>query len=200
MRAAVWPWLLYNVLKSHFLVINLIVESSLLFKSGLGTKISQLCAEIYLLSHRKTSKITTSRKVTNSVVLSTLNRIDENTTFKTNGFRWNIFTRYFRKFGSKCSKPTTFWPENIFVRNCYICGKWLKSTKNAIFNDILTKFDLILVFLELENSIFRCSRLKIPTLPDKIVNANGFLRDNHIFLLVICKMGSKYFIYRNFNF
>jgi hypothetical protein len=44
---------------------------------------------------------------------------------------------------------------------------------------------VIVFFLELENSIFRCSRLKIPTLPDKIANTNGFLRDNHIFYLLL---------------
>jgi hypothetical protein len=38
-------------------------------------------------------------------------------------------------------------------------------------------------FFELEKGIFRRSHLKIPTLPDKIANTNGFLRDNHIFLV-----------------
>jgi hypothetical protein len=53
----------YNVLKSYFHDINLIVEFNILSKSGLGIEISQLRAEIQLLSHRKTSKITTSRKI-----------------------------------------------------------------------------------------------------------------------------------------
>jgi hypothetical protein len=52
----------YNVLKLYFCVINLIVEFNVLSKSGLGIKIGQLRAEIQLLSHRKTSKIATSRK------------------------------------------------------------------------------------------------------------------------------------------
>ncbi len=52
----------YNVLKLYFCVINLIVEFILLSKSGLGIEIDQLCAEIQLLSHRKTGKIVTSRK------------------------------------------------------------------------------------------------------------------------------------------
>jgi hypothetical protein len=47
---------------NYFRVINLIVEFNVLSKSGLGIKIGQLCAEIQLLSHRKTSKIATSRK------------------------------------------------------------------------------------------------------------------------------------------
>jgi hypothetical protein len=131
MRAAGWPWLLYNVLKSHFLVKNLIVESSLIFKSGLGTKIGQLCAEIYPLSHRKTSKIAVSRKVTNSEVLSTLNQIDENTTFKTNG----KFLLEFLSIWFKVLKTTVFWPENIFVRNCYILREMTEINKEC-FNMI----------------------------------------------------------------
>jgi hypothetical protein len=51
-----------NVLKSHFCVINFIVEFNELFKSGLGIEIGQLCVEIQLLSHRKTGKIATFRK------------------------------------------------------------------------------------------------------------------------------------------
>jgi hypothetical protein len=47
---------------NYFRVINLIVEFNVLSKSGLGIEIGQLCAEIQLLSHRKTSKIATSRK------------------------------------------------------------------------------------------------------------------------------------------
>jgi hypothetical protein len=48
----------YNVLKSYFCVINLI-ESNELSKSGLAIKIGKLCAEIQLLSHRKTGKSNT---------------------------------------------------------------------------------------------------------------------------------------------
>jgi hypothetical protein len=36
----------YNDLKLNFLVMNVIVESNVLFKSGLGIGIGQLCAEI----------------------------------------------------------------------------------------------------------------------------------------------------------
>ncbi len=42
----------YNVLKSCFRVLNLIVESNLLSKSGLRTKIGQFCVEISLLCHQ----------------------------------------------------------------------------------------------------------------------------------------------------
>ncbi len=52
----------YNVLKLYFCVINLIVEFYVISKSGLGIEIGQLCAEIQLLSHRKSGKIATSRK------------------------------------------------------------------------------------------------------------------------------------------
>jgi hypothetical protein len=52
----------YNDLKSCFFVTNLIVEFNVLSKSGFGIKIGQLYAEVPLLSHRKTSKIATSRK------------------------------------------------------------------------------------------------------------------------------------------
>jgi hypothetical protein len=52
----------YNVRKSCFLVMNLIIEFDILSKSSLGTKIGQLCAEIPLLSQHKTGKIATSRK------------------------------------------------------------------------------------------------------------------------------------------
>jgi hypothetical protein len=41
----------------YFRVINLVEEFNELSKSGLGIKIGQLCAEIQLLSHRKTGKI-----------------------------------------------------------------------------------------------------------------------------------------------
>jgi hypothetical protein len=47
---------------NYFRVINLIVEFNVPSKSGLGIEIGQLCAEIQLLSHRKTDKIVTSRK------------------------------------------------------------------------------------------------------------------------------------------
>ncbi len=47
---------------NYFRVINLIVEFNVLSKSGLGIEIGELCAEIQLLSHRKTGKIATSRK------------------------------------------------------------------------------------------------------------------------------------------
>jgi hypothetical protein len=47
---------------NYFRVINLIVEFNVLSKSGLGIEIGQLGAEIQLLSHHKTGKITTSRK------------------------------------------------------------------------------------------------------------------------------------------
>jgi hypothetical protein len=52
----------YNVLKLYFCVIKLIVESNELSKCGLGIEIGQLCAEIQLLSHRKTGKIATFRR------------------------------------------------------------------------------------------------------------------------------------------
>jgi hypothetical protein len=52
----------YNFLKSYFHDVNLIVEFNVLSKSGIGIEISQLRAEIQLLSHRKTSKIAISRK------------------------------------------------------------------------------------------------------------------------------------------
>jgi hypothetical protein len=43
----------YNVLKSSFLVMNLIIESKVLSKSDLEIEIGQLCAEI--LTDHKTS-------------------------------------------------------------------------------------------------------------------------------------------------
>ncbi len=52
----------YNVLKLYFCVINLIIEFNVLSKSGLLIEIGQLCAEIQLLSYRKTGKIATFRK------------------------------------------------------------------------------------------------------------------------------------------
>jgi hypothetical protein len=52
----------YNVLKLYFCVTNLIVEFNILSKSGLGIEIGQLCAEIQLLSHRKTGKIAIFRR------------------------------------------------------------------------------------------------------------------------------------------
>jgi hypothetical protein len=52
----------YNVLKSCFCVINLIVEFNVLSKTGLGIEIGKSCVEISLLSHNKTSEIATSRK------------------------------------------------------------------------------------------------------------------------------------------
>jgi hypothetical protein len=52
----------YNDLKLYFCVINLIVEFNVIYKSCLGIEIGQLCAEIPLLSLRKTSKIGTSRE------------------------------------------------------------------------------------------------------------------------------------------
>jgi hypothetical protein len=48
---------------NYFRVTNLIVKFNVLSKSGLGVEIGQLCAEIQLLSHRKTGKIATSRKI-----------------------------------------------------------------------------------------------------------------------------------------
>jgi hypothetical protein len=84
---------------------------------------------IYLLSHRKTSKIATSRKVTNSVVLSTLNQIDENTTFKTN-------ETFLLVFSFKVLKTTFFWPENIFVRNCYILREITKINKKLLLFEL----------------------------------------------------------------
>jgi hypothetical protein len=50
----------YNDLKLYFLVMNLIVESNEISKSGLGIKIGRFCVKIQLLSHHKTSKIATS--------------------------------------------------------------------------------------------------------------------------------------------
>jgi hypothetical protein len=46
----------YNVLKSCFRVMNLIIESNLLSKSGLGTKTGQFCVELSLHSHRKNQR------------------------------------------------------------------------------------------------------------------------------------------------
>ncbi len=50
----------YNDLKLYFRVLNLIVESNELFKSGLGIEIGRFCVKIHPISHRKTSKIATS--------------------------------------------------------------------------------------------------------------------------------------------
>jgi hypothetical protein len=47
---------------NNFRVINFIVEFNVFSKSGLAIEIGQLCAEIQLLSRRKTGKIATSRK------------------------------------------------------------------------------------------------------------------------------------------
>jgi hypothetical protein len=52
----------YNVLKSCLSVLNLVVESNVLSKTGLGIEIGQLCAEIQLLSHRKTATFRRNRK------------------------------------------------------------------------------------------------------------------------------------------
>ncbi len=52
----------YNVLKSRFHVESLIVKFNVLSKTGFGIEIDKFCAEIPLLSHRKTSKIATSWK------------------------------------------------------------------------------------------------------------------------------------------
>jgi hypothetical protein len=52
----------YNVLKSYFRVSNLIVKFNVLSKSGFIIEVSHFCAEISLLSHRKTRKIATFRK------------------------------------------------------------------------------------------------------------------------------------------
>jgi hypothetical protein len=52
----------YSELKSYFRVMNLIVESNVLSRTGLGIEIDQFHAEVQLLSHRKTSKIATSWK------------------------------------------------------------------------------------------------------------------------------------------
>jgi hypothetical protein len=52
----------YNVLKLYFCILNLVVESNLLFKSGIRIKIGKSCVKILLLSHRKTGKIATFRK------------------------------------------------------------------------------------------------------------------------------------------
>jgi hypothetical protein len=48
----------YNVFKLYFRVLNLIVESNVLSKSGLKTEIGQLLVEISQLCHHKTSEIT----------------------------------------------------------------------------------------------------------------------------------------------
>ncbi len=50
----------FNVLKSHFLVMNLIVKFNGLFKSGPGIKIGQFCVKIQLVSHHKTTEIAIS--------------------------------------------------------------------------------------------------------------------------------------------
>ncbi len=50
----------YNDLKLYVRVLNLIVESNELSKSGLGIEIGRFCVKIQLLSHRKISKIATS--------------------------------------------------------------------------------------------------------------------------------------------
>jgi hypothetical protein len=42
---------------NYFRVINLKGEFNVLSKTGLGIEIGQLCAEIQLLSYRKTGKI-----------------------------------------------------------------------------------------------------------------------------------------------
>jgi hypothetical protein len=52
----------YNVLKSYFRVVNLIVEFNALSKSGLEIDIGQFHSETPLLSHHKTSKIATFLK------------------------------------------------------------------------------------------------------------------------------------------
>ncbi len=52
----------YNVVKSCLNVLNLIVESNVISKTGLGIEIGQLYAEISLLSHRKTGQIATFRR------------------------------------------------------------------------------------------------------------------------------------------
>jgi hypothetical protein len=52
----------YNVLKSRFHVESLIVKFNVFSKTGFGIEIGKICAGIPLLSHRKTSKIATSRK------------------------------------------------------------------------------------------------------------------------------------------
>jgi hypothetical protein len=52
----------YHDLKLYFRVLNLIVESNELSKSGLGIEIGRFCVKIQLLSHRKTSKIAAFRK------------------------------------------------------------------------------------------------------------------------------------------
>jgi hypothetical protein len=48
----------YNVFKSCFCVLNLLIEFNVLSKSGLRTEIGQLLVEISLLCHHKTSEIT----------------------------------------------------------------------------------------------------------------------------------------------
>ncbi len=50
----------FNVLKSHFFVMNLIVKFNGLFKSGPGIKIGQFCVKIQLVSHQKTTEIAIS--------------------------------------------------------------------------------------------------------------------------------------------
>jgi hypothetical protein len=50
----------YIDLKLYFRVLNLIIESNELSKSGLGIEIGRFCVKIQLLSPRKTSKIATS--------------------------------------------------------------------------------------------------------------------------------------------
>jgi hypothetical protein len=50
----------YNDLKLYFLVMNLIVESNELSRSGLEIEIGHFCVKIQLLSRHKTSKIAIS--------------------------------------------------------------------------------------------------------------------------------------------
>jgi hypothetical protein len=47
----------------YFLVMNLVIESNELSKSGLGIEIGHFCVKIQLLSHHKTSKIATSWEI-----------------------------------------------------------------------------------------------------------------------------------------
>jgi hypothetical protein len=47
----------YNDLKLYFCVINLILKSNVLSKSGLGIEICRFCVKIQQLSHQKTSQI-----------------------------------------------------------------------------------------------------------------------------------------------
>jgi hypothetical protein len=49
----------YNVLKSRFHDESLTVKFNVLSKTGFGIEIGKFCADIPLLSHRKTSKIAT---------------------------------------------------------------------------------------------------------------------------------------------